>query len=277
VTTPPRLFGIPALRAPVVAVVRRGPSDWSHLGRWDVAAGAYEPGAWIHANLYPQRCDVSPDGRWFAYFTLRPSARWEVGPTYLAVSRLPWLTALAAWPTCGTWSQGAHFVEDPGVWQVGEPAHGDAAPLRRRLGLALNAPALFAVERRRGWGEAPGSPPKRADDMWDLRRADTLTLEKPRPGSAGRTRLTVQGLYAAFRSGAPGEVLYGVASDAGERPLEDAQWADWDARGRLLVATTSGRLQIRSGPEPGDAVESEIDLAALAPAPAAPPSRAAEW
>ena len=59
----PRLFGIPAARAPIVAVLRRGPSDWSHVGRWDVARGLYEPGAWIRSNLYPQRCDLSPDGR----------------------------------------------------------------------------------------------------------------------------------------------------------------------------------------------------------------------
>jgi len=43
--SPPRLFGIPAARAPIVAVLRRGPSNWSHAGRGDVARGVYEPGA----------------------------------------------------------------------------------------------------------------------------------------------------------------------------------------------------------------------------------------
>jgi len=90
-----------------VAVLRRGPSDWSHVGRWDVARGTYEPGAWIRANLYPQRCDLSPDGRWLCYFTLKGGARWDVGDTYVAISRLPWLTALAAWSTCGSWTSGA--------------------------------------------------------------------------------------------------------------------------------------------------------------------------
>src|SRR4029450_1417783 len=85
--TPPRIFGIPAARAPIVAVLRRGPSDWSHVGRWDVAAGVYEPGAWIRANLYPQRCDLSPDGRWLCYFTLKGGAHWAAGDTYVAISR----------------------------------------------------------------------------------------------------------------------------------------------------------------------------------------------
>ena len=66
----PRIFCIPALKAPIIAVIRRGPSAWCHLGKWDVDRLAYEPGGWIKANLYPQRCDLSPDGRWFCYFTL---------------------------------------------------------------------------------------------------------------------------------------------------------------------------------------------------------------
>jgi hypothetical protein len=37
--------------------------------------------------------------------------------------------------------------------------------------------------------------------MWDERRADQVTMAKPRPGSRGRRRLTVQGWFAAFREG----------------------------------------------------------------------------
>jgi hypothetical protein len=45
----------------------------------------------------PATGDLSPDGRWFAYFALKASADWELGATYIAISRLPWLTALAGW------------------------------------------------------------------------------------------------------------------------------------------------------------------------------------
>ncbi|HET7343342.1 MAG TPA: hypothetical protein VFL90_17880, partial [Methylomirabilota bacterium] len=161
----PRLFGIPAARAPVVAVLRRGPSDWTHVGRWDVASGVYEPGAWIRASVYAQRCDISPDGRWLCTMTLKGRARWPLGMTYVAISRLPWLTALAAWSTQGTWSRGAHFVEDPAVWTVPPPDEGDVAPLRSRVGMAVTPPASFAVERRRGWTETADTPPRAADDL----------------------------------------------------------------------------------------------------------------
>jgi hypothetical protein len=39
-------------------------ANWTHVERWDVAAGSYEPGVWLHGRLYPQRCDLSPDGRY---------------------------------------------------------------------------------------------------------------------------------------------------------------------------------------------------------------------
>jgi len=287
-TIGPRLFGIPALAAAVVAVLRRGPSDWSHLGRWDLTDGTYEPGSWIRANLYPQRCDLSPDGRWFVYFTAKPSAAaraggWDAGDTYLAVSRLPWLTALAAWGTCGTWTRGAHFVDDSGVQELGVADQGDTADLTSRYGLAFNRPTTFAVERRRGWVEAPGTPARSADDAWDERRADHVVLEKPCPADDAFV-LSVRGRFAAFREGPHRDeprvadyLLTSTVTGTGdERPLDGVQWADWSADGRLLVATTDGRLQIRE--RAGRAVVlPEVDLAATAPDPQRSPPLARAW
>lgn len=258
-----------------MAVLRRGPSDWSHVGRWDVARGTYAPGAWIRANLYPQRCDLSPDGRWLCYFTLKGTARWDVGDTYVAISRLPWLTALAAWSTCGTWTRGAHFVDDRSVWEAGPPDAGDVAPCRARFGLALTRPASFAVERRRGWTETADTPPRAASDLWDEARA-RIMLEKPRPGAA-HVRLRVSGHYAAFRAAAPGEVVYELAEGDAMTTLEEVQWADWDADGRLLVATREGRLEARDGARPTLATAAHAELAALAPDPAPAPAEAHAW
>ncbi len=101
-----QLFGIPATQAPIVAVIGRGPSEWASVGRWDVDAMTYEAGARLHARIYPQRCDLSPDGQYLCYFTLNYGSDWAAGDTYEAVSRLPWLFALAAWSEHGTWSRG---------------------------------------------------------------------------------------------------------------------------------------------------------------------------
>ena len=43
----PRIFCIPATRAPVAAVLARGPSDWVRLGRWHLERDEYEHGAWL--------------------------------------------------------------------------------------------------------------------------------------------------------------------------------------------------------------------------------------
>jgi len=77
-----RVFGIGATAADVVAVLRRGPSGWCHVGRWDIAARRYEPGSWLHGTLYPQRCDLSADGRYLCYFAFKGDSTWELGATY---------------------------------------------------------------------------------------------------------------------------------------------------------------------------------------------------
>jgi hypothetical protein len=64
----------------------------------------------------------------------------------VAISRLPWLHALAAWRTNGTWTRGAHFVGDPAVREVGPPDHGSVPYDRLGAGLAVTRPASYAVE-----------------------------------------------------------------------------------------------------------------------------------
>jgi hypothetical protein len=276
--TPPRIFGIPATRAPFVAVIARGPSRWSRLGRWDVEGDAYERGAWMVGTVYPQRCDLSPDGRWLAYFTLKPSSRWEAGSTYVAISRLPWFTALAAWGTDGTWTRGLRFVENRDRWSVSVPDKGDASPVRSRFGLEVRRAETFSIERDRGWAETEDTPPRSGDDHWDERRAPRVTLRKPSPGGAEEA-LLVGGRFAAFRDSRNDdpEVWYAIERAGELVTLDGVQWADWDRRGRLLVATTEGRLQVRVGDVTETGVVWQIDLSGDEPDPQPPPDEARRW
>lgn len=272
----PRLFGIVAARAPVVAVLRRGPSDWCHVGRWDLVALRYEPGAWLRGTIYPQKCDVSPDGRWLAYSALDyPGDRWAGGAIFEAVSRLPWLHALCAWNVGSTYTRGLHFTDEPGTCPFGPPDVGDASPLLRRYGLAATRAIQFAVERRNGWVEAPDSEPRSANDSWDERRE--ARMEKERPG--GGVRLRVEGSYAAFRD-SPDQrdpALYWLARGDAYEELAGVQWADWDSAGRLLIATTEGRIQVRQLERDTFRTVFDEDLAALRPDPQPPPEWAHEW
>jgi len=170
---PPRIYCIPAAKAPIVAVFRRGPTNWSHVGRWDLGERQYEPGAWLGGRIFPRRSDLSPDGRFLCYFAHKPSATSEHGEAYVALSKLPWLTALHAFRTCGTWTRGYYFAEDE------DSEHPEDAALPIPYGLRSISGGQFANERRRGWEESTNSPQPDPKDAWDERRNERIQKRQP--------------------------------------------------------------------------------------------------
>ena len=270
----PRIYCIPATRAPVVAVFRRGPTAWSHVGRWDLEKRRYEPGAWLRGRLFPRRSDLSPDGRWLCYFAHKPTATWKLGEAYVAVSRLPWLTALHAFSTCGTWTRGFHFTEDG---TSGDLVH---AKLPIPYGLRSIPMVQFANERRQGWEEARDSPPRQPTDAWDVHR--NARMQKRQPG--GHRLLCVEsvgeagGEFGVDQSVDGMRVRYWLEADDELEPLDALQWADWDREGRLLAATRSGKLQVLTFDDRGRSdTLFEEDLSALEPLPVPAPAWAEVW
>jgi len=108
---PPRLFVIMAAEAHVAVVIRRGPSSWAHITAWDTARDAFTPGAWFRGRIFAEKCDLSPDGELFLYAAYK-GGRLGVPTTdsWTAISRLPWLHALALWPMGTTYGGGGRFV-----------------------------------------------------------------------------------------------------------------------------------------------------------------------
>lgn len=271
--TAPRIYCIPASEAPIVAVFRRGPTRWSHVGRWDVAQGTYEPGAWLNGRLFPRRSDLSPDGRYLCYVAHKPTATWDVGDVYVAISKLPWLTALRAFPTDGTWTRGFHFTAD------GRSDLNLDPPLPIPYGLQAIRAEQFATERRRGWVEAPDCPPRDAGDHWDERR--NVRMRKGQPGGIGWLgveRVDIVGRHVGTAQAVDGlQAHYWVEEGSRLTLLDDLQWADWDRDGRLLTATRAGHLQIRLPHSSGWRILSEIDLSSCDPTPMVPPEDALQW
>lgn len=78
----------------------------------------FESGQWFRGRIYPEKCDVSPDGKLLIYFAgkFSPRAR-EKGydRTWIAVSRPPYLTALAMWLIGDTWGGQGLFLDDRSV------------------------------------------------------------------------------------------------------------------------------------------------------------------
>jgi hypothetical protein len=112
---PCRLTVFLAREAPVGVILRRGPSRWTNLIRWDTETDAFESGDWIRGRVYEDRCDLSPDGRLFVYF----AANWSTAAremrgsgAWTGICEPPSFKALVRWPADDTWGGGGVFLSD---------------------------------------------------------------------------------------------------------------------------------------------------------------------
>ena len=130
----PSLFVLTAAEADRAVILRRGPSKWFHVIGWDTRRDVFEHGAWLKGRIYEERCDLSPDGRLLVAAVHQASKN---GTSYThawtAVSRAPWLKALALWPQDTTYGLGGRF-DGPrslilrGMWFAGLKPHPDHHP-----------------------------------------------------------------------------------------------------------------------------------------------------
>src|SRR5690348_8911615 len=98
-----RLYGIVARAARRAVIFRRGPSRRVRLLVWDLKADTIEAGQWFKGRIYARRCDLTPCGDKLVYFAAsfrKPFYAWT------AISRPPYLTALALWPKDDCWGGG---------------------------------------------------------------------------------------------------------------------------------------------------------------------------
>jgi hypothetical protein len=238
------------------------------VARWDLFQRRYEPGAWFHGRIFPRRSDLSPDGRLLCYFAHKPGATWTHGEAYVGISRLPWLATLQAFATCGTWTRGYYFIRD------GASDDGEQMKLPIPYDLRSIPAVQFANERRRGWKEAPFCPPRDPDDIWDQRR--NARMEKRQPG--GRRLLCVEsvgwagGEFGVDQAVDGVRVRYSLEFDGKIERLDDVQWGDWDQEGQLLIATRSGKLQIRKMIAHRSDIVFEEDLSIIEPNPRPAPA-----
>jgi hypothetical protein len=157
-----RLYAILARRSPIAVIFRRGPSNQVLIIRWDTSNDKFEFGQWFKGRIYERRCDLSPDGDLLLYFAAKykePLRSWS------AVSRPPYLTALAMWPKGDGWGGGGHFLSEHRI----ELNHRDA---EMELAKGFSLPKWLRVcqfGERPGWGEDDPIWSKRLErDGWTL-------------------------------------------------------------------------------------------------------------
>jgi hypothetical protein len=125
-----RLSFVFASDAPVAVVLRRGPTKWVELVKWDTARDKFLDGQWLHGRIYAERCGLSPNGKLFVYFAAKygmvdKSEGYD--DTFTAVSKPPYLTALALWPHGDTYGGGGRFIDDATL-RLAYGANGTRAP-----------------------------------------------------------------------------------------------------------------------------------------------------
>ncbi|CUH67176.1 hypothetical protein TG4357_02851 [Thalassovita gelatinovora] len=107
-----RLHIYDAAEAPVSVILRQGPSKHTRMIFWDRRDDSFIDGQWTKHKVYLDRCDLSPDGRYFIYFQLNNRWKDASAGSYTAISRPPYFTALALYPQGDTWGGGGYFVSN---------------------------------------------------------------------------------------------------------------------------------------------------------------------
>jgi len=113
---PARLHVLLAADAKVGVVWRRGPSKQVACVLWDRAKDTFELGQWLKGRVYERRSDLSPDGRHLVYFAMDGKWQGEMKGSWTAVSRAPYLKALAIYRKGDCWHGGGLWTGDRSYW-----------------------------------------------------------------------------------------------------------------------------------------------------------------
>jgi hypothetical protein len=113
---PPRLHVLLASHAPVGLVIRRGPSKSVATILWDRQRDEFQLGQWLKGRIYERRSDLSPDGRHFIYFAVNGKQNSPTGGAWTAISRAPFLKALALLAKGDCWNGGGLWTGKSTYW-----------------------------------------------------------------------------------------------------------------------------------------------------------------
>jgi len=278
-----RIYGIVAREAPRVVLIRRGPSKHVLLISWDTIRHEFHAGQWFKGRIYEHRCDLSPSGDRLVYLAANNKA-----PLYAwtAVSRPPFLTALALWRNCGTWGGGGLFE--------GERALALNSGGRLKPDDGFHLPKGFTVRPVATWAGRGEDDPIRTlrmvRDGWALddegtpgkyQRSARFNWEyvSPQRWSKVRKKLRLERrvLGIGETNGPWYTTEHRVFDDRGEIVLDVglSDWADWSHSHELLFAR-DGRVFRAAVVEDGllGTPQELIDLRALR-FEAVPPTREA--
>lgn len=227
-----------------VVLLRRGPSKLVLAVTWDTARHEFHAGQWFKGRIYEHRCDLSPSGERFVYLA---ASNKEPFYAWTAVSRPPFLTALALWPNCGAWGGGGLF---DGERTLALNSGGGLTPAD-----GFQLPKGFSVKPIATWAGRGEDDPIRTRRMlrdgWVLddegthgeyRAVARFKWEYLRPErwskTRGKFRLERRVLGVGELNGPWYAVEHCVFGSGGDVVLDlgRSDWADWSRSDELLFA-----------------------------------------
>jgi hypothetical protein len=248
-----RLYVILARKSPLAVIFRRGPSKQVLLLSWNTESHEFRMGQWLKGRIYEHRCDLSPSGEKLVYFAARHQGP---TPTWTAISRPPFLTALALWPKRDSWGGGGLFTNErtvgvnhlPGDMTLAEgfklQKSLQVEPCGRWSGRGEDDPIWSTRMKRDGWkveqeAESHANLKSRKNKRiwWEFKRPEIWTR------SRGPWTLEMSFLGVHETDGPWRVVEYRVVDAARDVVIDlgRCDWADWSRSGELLFGR-DGRL-----------------------------------
>jgi hypothetical protein len=283
---PARIYFIPARTSPSAVVFRWGPSKWIQILKWNTDKDIFEGGQWFRGRIYERRSDLSPDGSMLVYFAQKINGRTlsDRGYTYAwtAVSKPPYITALALWPKGDCWHGGGLFQDNETLILNHKPDAANPHPSHLPHGIKVvlknnvcgeNDPLFSERLQRDGWDLKQDWVVEDRGYPLFFRTRQPQIREKSNADGSLVIRLTrsIEGIkyaeeFAVLNS--EGSTLFRV---------ERANWVDWDQRGRLVFARDG---KILEGQLRGNNVLDErvlVDLNSAKPVTVRSPEWASRW
>lgn len=252
---PARVHPILARKANTAIIIRRGPSKSVCTLLWDRSNDTFKLGQWLRGRIYERRCDLSPDGKHFIYFAMNGKWGGPVKGSWTAISRAPYLKALALWPWGDCWNGGGLFLSDGKFWRNTTPWH-DEKDVVGRLPKKITEEPRFPFHECYG-GECTGVYYIRLQrDGWKLTGQESFTpgdqvttFEKPLPSGWILKKLAHASINHPVGSGCYWDTHLLIHPESGtvlDHP--EWEWAEldrkrlvWVTKGVLYAATIHGK------------------------------------
>jgi len=260
-------------------IFRRGPSRWVQLIRWNTKDDTFEAGQWFHGHIYVGRSDLSPDGSQLIYFANKFNRKTisdsEYTYAWTAISRPPYVTALALWPKGDCWHGGGLFESNSKVFLNHRPEAAQPHPQHLPKGIRVRPNPEACGE------DDPILIPRMQRDGWKFVQwldYDYYGRRTKQPAISEKTFANGDLTLRVEKYGDPGEPLLGYVVDRSGQQADVGvvSWADIDQQGRL-VFSFDGKLYT------GTVLPGRVELIQLAdfssskPAPLKSPDWANQW